>query len=459
MQHAFDLSVSAAGPLAGDLFLPGDKSLSHRAALFAAFAEGESVVDRFLVSGVTRAMLDALAALGVAWCLDGARLTVQGRGLRGFPPPAAPLDCGNSATTLRLLAGALAAAGTPCTLDGSAGLRKRPMDRITEPLRRMGVPVATDDGRAPLALAARDAACPLKAIDYALPVASAQVKSCLILAALAADGVTTLREPGPSRDHTERMLSAMGAEIRTEESAHGTHGIHGKSRGGERVVYVAPLARPLAPLDLTLPGDISSAAFLLVAAALVPGSSVLVRDVGVNPTRTGILDVLREMGARVAVENPRVVAGEPVGDIRLTSAPLRAVRVGGDTVVRMIDEFPVFAVAACFAQGVTEVRDAEELRYKETDRISVLCGELRALGVALEERRDGFAIRGGTLAGGACAARGDHRLAMSLALAGLAAPSPVTVRGAEILNESFPDFAARLRGLGATVRERGKEPS
>ncbi|MDR2849697.1 MAG: 3-phosphoshikimate 1-carboxyvinyltransferase [Verrucomicrobiota bacterium] len=437
MQHALDLTVSAAGPLSGELLLPGDKSLSHRAALFAALAEGESVIDRFLVSGVTRAMLNALTALGVDWRLDGARLTVRGRGLRGFVPPSAPLDCGNSATTLRLLAGALAAAGTPCVLDGSAGLRKRPMNRITEPLQRMGAPITTPDGCAPLALAARAEARPLNAADLSLPVASAQVKSCLILAALAADGMTVIREPGPSRDHTERMLSAMGADIRVEGLA----------------VSVAPLAHPLAPLRLTLPGDISSAAFLLVAAALVPGSSVFVRDVGINPTRTGILDVLRKMGARVAVENPRVVAGEPVGDIRLTAAPLQAVCVGGDTVVRMIDEFPVFAVAACFAEGVTEVRDAEELRYKETDRISVLCGELQALGVKLTERRDGFTIQGGTLSGGVCEAHGDHRLAMSLALAGLAAPSSVTVRHAEILNESFPDFVSQIRALGAEARE------
>jgi len=436
MQPPLDLALSAAAPLAGTCLLSGDKSLSHRAALFAALAEGESVIDRFLVSGVTRAMLNALDALGVAWRLDGARLTVQGRGLRGFTPPAAPLNCGNSATTIRLLAGALAAAGTPCTLDGSAGLRRRPMDRITAPLLRMGVPVAASGGCAPLTLAARAATLPLTAIEETLPVASAQVKSCLILAALAAGGVSTLREPGPSRDHTERMLAAMGAEIRVEGLT----------------VAVAPLRRPLAPLRMTLPGDISSAAFLLVAAALVPGSELCVRDVGVNPTRTGILDVLREMGARITVENPRVVAGEPVGDVRLVAAPLQAVRVGGDTVVRMIDEFPVFAVAACFASGVTEVRDAEELRYKETDRISVLCGELKALGVRVTERRDGFTIEGGTLAGGACDARGDHRLAMSLALAGLSAPSPVTVHHAEILNESFPDFAGQLKGLGATVR-------
>ena len=438
MTTALDLSVTAPAPLKGDLQLPGDKSLSHRAALFAALAEGESTVDRFLVSGVTRAMLEALTALGIVWSLDGTRLKVQGRGLRGFAAPREPLFCGNSATTIRMLAGALAAAGTPCVLDGSAGLRKRPMDRITEPLRAMGVPVTTTDRCAPLTLAARDAATPLRALDQTLPVASAQVKSCLMLAALAADGPTTLREPGPSRDHTERMLAAMGADIRTDVPL---------------TVRVAPLAKPLAPLSIALAGDISSAAFLLVAAALVPGSSVRIRDVGLNPTRTGILDVLAEMGAQIAIENPRTVAGEPVGDIRLAASPLKAVRVCGDTVVRMIDEFPVFAVAACFADGVTEVRDAEELRYKETDRISVMCGELKRLGVRLEEHRDGFTIHGGTFKGGECEAHGDHRLAMSLALSGLASPSPVTVHHAEILNESFPDFVQQLRALGARATE------
>lgn len=438
MQSKLDLSVSASAPLAGDLLMPGDKSLSHRAALFAALAEGESVIDRFLVSGVTRVMLDVLTALGIGWRLEGSRLTVQGKGLGGFSQPGEALFCGNSATTIRMLAGALAAAGTPCVLDGSQGLRKRPMDRITGPLQLMGVPISTPNARAPLSLAARDAAHPLRAIDYTLPVASAQVKSCLILAALGTDGVTTLREPGPSRDHTERMLAAMGADIRTEGLT----------------VTVRPPTRPLLPLRLTLPGDISSAAFILVAAALVPGSSVCIRDVGLNPTRTGILDVLQAMGARIMVENQRLVAGEPVGDIRLAAAPLKAIRVGGDTVVRMIDELPVFAIAACFADGQTEVRNAEELRYKETDRISVLCGELKKLGVKLEEHPDGFTIFGGTLTGGFCEACGDHRLAMSLALAGLAAPAPITVHHAEILNESFPDFVPQLRFLGASVREK-----
>ena len=426
-----DLSLSHAGPLSGETRLPGDKSLSHRAALFAALAEGESTIDRFLVSGVTRAMLNALTALQVPWRLEGERLTVTGNGLRGFRPPAAPINCGNSATTIRLLAGALAAAGTPCVLDGSDGLRRRPMDRITEPLAVMGVPITATAACAPLTLEARDT--PLYNIYYMLGVASAQVKSCLILAALAADAPCTFREPGPSRDHTERMLAAMGADIRTVPDC-GT-------------VRVAPLTRPLTPLNVTLPGDISSAAFLLVAAAIVPGSSILVRDVGVNPTRTGILDVLAEMGAEVTVENPRTIAGEPVGDIRLTSSCLKAVKVSGDTVVRMIDEFPAFAIAACFATGTTEVRDASELRYKETDRISVLCRELRKLGVKLEEYDDGFAIEGGTLNGGTCDASGDHRLAMALALAGLAAPGKVIVQNAEILSESFPGFVPQIQSL------------
>jgi 3-phosphoshikimate 1-carboxyvinyltransferase len=439
MQHALTLSLHARAQLAGEILLPGDKSLSHRAALFAALAQGESVIDRFLVSGVTRAMLNALTALGVDWRLDGTRLCVTGRGLRGLRAPDAPISCGNSATTIRLLAGALAAAGTPCVLDGSEGLRKRPMNRVTDPLRAMGVPISTESGCAPLTLAARDAATPLRAGDHTLSVASAQVKSCLIIAALAADGASTIREPGPSRDHTERMLAAMGAGICAAEPL---------------TVRVEPLAKPLAPLRVELAGDISSATFLLAAAALVPGSAVLIRDVGVNPTRTGILDVLASMGAGVRVENQRLVAGEPVADIRLAAAPLKAAQVGGDTVVRMIDEFPAFSVLACFADGVTEVRDAEELRYKETDRISVMCGELRKLGVELEERKDGFSIRGGTLRGGACEAHGDHRLAMSLALAGLASPSPVTVHHAEILSESFPDFVPQLRTLGVAADEK-----
>jgi 3-phosphoshikimate 1-carboxyvinyltransferase len=430
-----NLSLTAGNALNGEIALPGDKSLSHRAALFASLAEGTSVVRRFLVSGVTRAMLRSLTALGVEWSLDGDTLTIRGGGLRGFSAPAAPLDCGNSATTMRMLAGALAGAGTPCTLDGSAGLRRRPMDRVIEPLALMTVPISSPDGCAPLTLAARGASAPLRAIDYSLPVASAQVKSALILAALAADGPTTLTEPGPSRDHTERMLTAMGASI---------------TAGPDFTLRIEPLRAPLLPLEITLPGDISSAAFMLTAAAIVPGSRITIRDVGVNPTRTGILDALRLMGAHITVDNEHLSGGESVADITLAAAPLHAVTVCGETVVRMIDEFPVFAIAAACARGTTVVRDAGELRHKESDRISILCSELRKIGVELQEFQDGFAITGGTLRGGACEAHGDHRLAMSLALAGLRSPAPVTVCHAEILSESFPEFVTNLIALGAT---------
>jgi 3-phosphoshikimate 1-carboxyvinyltransferase len=426
-----ELSFKRATKLEGDVHLPGDKSLSHRASLFAALAEGESVIERFLVSGVTRMMLNALTSLQIPWTLKGDTLVVTGRGLQGFREPASPLNCGNSATTIRLLAGALAASGTPCVLDGSAGLRKRPMDRITEPLLRMNVPITATVGCAPLHLARRDDGHPLRAVDYMLPVASAQVKSCVILAALSADACSVIREPGPSRDHTERMLSAMGANIRWSSG----------------VVEICPLERALAPLHISLAGDISSAAFLLVAAAIVPGSSICIREVGLNPTRTGILDALQAMGAKITLENERIVAGEPVGDIHLVSDALKAITVSGDLVVRMIDEFPAFAIAACYAEGITVVRDARELRFKETDRIDVLCGELRKLGVQLEMYEDGFAIHGKTLRGGVGDGAGDHRIAMSLAIAGLASPEPVIVQHAEILNESFPDFVTHIHAL------------
>jgi len=430
-----NLSIRASAPLKGILTLPGDKSLSHRAALFASLAQGTSTVQRFLVSGVTHAMLRALTALGIEWALDGDTLTVTGKGLHGFSSPSAPLNCGNSATTIRMLAGALAASGTPCVLDGSEGLRRRPMDRIIDPLVQMNVPVTSPDNCAPLSMAERSAEDKLTAIEYTLPVASAQVKSCLILASLAAGSTTTLKEPGPSRDHTERMLSAMGASITT---------------GQPCTVNVEPLTKPLSPLDITLPGDISSAAFMLVAAAVVPGSELTIRDVGVNPTRTGIIDVLREMGADITIDNERVSYGEQVADITLRAAPLKAIQVSGDTVVRMIDEFPAFSIAAAFAEGTTVVREAEELRHKESDRITILCNELKKLGVELEEFQDGFAITGGTIQGGLCEAHGDHRLAMSLTLAGLQSPQPVTVQNAEILNESFPEFATNLVKLGAS---------
>lgn len=439
------LTVYPGGPLRGEVSLPGDKSLSHRAALFAAMADGVSTIDHFLVSGVTRAMLGALAELSVRWEITGDnRLTVWGTGWKNLLPPSDALQCGNSATTLRLLTGALAASGIPAILDGTPGLRSRPMGRIVAPLRAMGAPIEAGPGQcAPLVLSARPADQPLKSIQYRLPVASAQVKSCLLLAALAADGPVTLTEPSLSRDHTERMLSSMGVSISTPSFG----------PDGSATVTLTPPAGPLAPLSLALPGDFSSAAFLIAAALIAPGSDVLIREAGLNPTRTGLLEALRSMGADIRIETSGERSGEPVGDLRVRYSPLRGTRVTGDLGVRMIDEFPVFAVAASFAAGRTEVCGVEELRHKESDRISAVGHELANLGVTATETVDGFAIHGGqTVRGGTVQAHGDHRLAMSLALAGLAAGQPVVVPGAEIISESFPEFVSVLSCLGAQIR-------
>jgi 3-phosphoshikimate 1-carboxyvinyltransferase len=428
-------------PLQGEAEVPGDKSLSHRAALLAAMAEGESRIENFQVSGVTRPLLQALDAVGASWRLDGASLRVQGLGLsprqRG---ETVVLDCGNSATTLRLLAGALAAWGLPAVLDGTPGLRRRPMLRIVEPLHKMGVQIQATDGCAPLRL--QPSGKRLQGIQYQLAVASAQVKSCLLLAALTAQGETLLEEPGPSRDHSERMLRAMGVQI---ESGPG-------SASGIYRTRLSPPGKALAPLQMTLPGDISAAAFLIVAALITPGSALHLRRVGLNPTRTGLLDALQEMGADIQTSNLSESGGEPLGDLVIRYSPLKGVRVGGELVVRMIDEFPAFAIAAAYARGETIVRDAEELRHKESDRISALGQELRSLGVAFAETLDGFTIQGGKpVQGGVARSHGDHRLAMALAVAGLAAQAPVTVQDAQMVGESFPGFEQVLIALGAPL--------
>jgi len=433
------LIVYPGAPLRGEAQVPGDKSISHRAALFAAMAQGESLIDNFLDSGVTRAMLNALSALGVTWQLDGTRLQVRSPGWNHWQPPAVPLFCGNSATTLRLLAGALAAAGIPAVLDGSPGLRRRPMERIVEPLRAMGVPIAAaDGGGAPLHLDARPAGALLRGMKHTLPVASAQVKTCLLLAGLAADAPVEVIEPTLSRDHTERMFKGMGIALEVS-----------RLPDGSARVCLHPPGDPLPPLHGTIPGDISAAAFLLVAALIVPGSDVLIRGVGLNPTRTGLLEALREMGAEIEVENPRTVFGEPVGDLHVRASSLWAGQVQGERVVAMIDEFPAFAAAALYAQGISTVHDAQELRYKESDRIAALVQEVGALGAAAEEYPDGFTIHGGSLKGGTVHPHGDHRLAMALAVAGLAASQAVTIEQAEIIAESFPAFVSTLQGLGA----------
>jgi 3-phosphoshikimate 1-carboxyvinyltransferase len=445
-----NLISSPGRPLQGVLCVPGDKSLSHRAALFAALAEGESRIENFLVSGVTQAMLQALTAMEVDWAWQADKkgnpqgvLVIQGRGLRGLHSPAAALDCGNSATTMRMLAGALSAAGVTATLDGSAGLRRRPMNRIVEPLQQMGVDITATNGCAPLAL--RPSAFPLHPLNYTLPVASAQIKTCLLLAALAAGGPTTLVEPGPSRDHSERMLRSMGVIITAEKSYQDGKPLYKTS-------LTPPKSRVLSPLAMALPGDFSSAAFLIVAALITPGSNVTIQGVGLNSARTGLLDALLGMGADICISAQAERSGEPVGDLVVKSSHLHGTNICGEQVVRMIDEFPIFAIAAAYASGVTTVSEAAELRLKESDRIAVLCEELRKLGVQAVEHPDGFTIQGGaTVQGGLIEPHGDHRLAMSLAVAGLASQAPVAIQGAQIIEESYPEFTHTLQGLGGRL--------
>jgi len=433
--------------------IPGDKSLSHRAALLAALAKGESQVKNFSITGVTEVMLAALNQLKVPWELEDNTLTIQGIGIKPRFVSNSPVSmvsqspvsihCGNSATTMRLLSGALAVWRVMAVLDGTTSLRNRPMLRIVEPLQKMDVNIRATDGHAPLFL--HPSQLPLRALDYTLPVASAQIKTCLLLAALVADGDTTLIEPGPSRDHTERMMRAMGVSLEC-------------SRQPTENLFITRLTPPgsgfLNPLNIELPGDFSAAAFLIVAALITPGSKITINNVGLNPTRTGLLDTLQAMGAKIQILNLVERSGEPVGDLVASHSHLQGVLVGGDTVVRMIDEFPAFAVAAACAEGVSKVTGALELRHKESDRISSLGIELRKVGVLFNEMEDGFSIKGDQpILGGIVNPHGDHRLAMSLSIIGLISQSPVIVRDSEIISESFPEFVSVLQQLGAKVEQ------
>ncbi len=329
------------------------------------------------------------------------------------------------------------------TLDGSAGLRRRPMNRIVDPLQQMGVDIQSTGGCAPLSL--RPSNFPLRPLNYSLPVASAQIKTCLLLAALAASGPTSLVEPGPSRDHSERMLRSMGATITTEKSYQDGKPLY-------KTTLTPPKGRVLSPLTMTLPGDFSSAAFLIVAALITPGSSVTIQGVGLNSARTGLLDALLGMGADICITAQASRSGEPVGDLIVKSSRLHGTNICGEQVVRMIDEFPIFAIAAAYASGATTVSEAAELRLKESDRIAVLCEELRKLGVQAVEHPDGFTIQGGApVQGGVIAPHGDHRLAMSLAVAGLASQAPVCIQDAQIIEESYPEFTQTLQALGGRL--------
>ncbi|GFO60245.1 3-phosphoshikimate 1-carboxyvinyltransferase [Geomonas silvestris] len=415
-------TVQCAKTVRGDITVPGDKSISHRSIMFGSLATGTTKVTGFLRGEDALATLEAFRAMGIQIDDDGSTITIHGKGLHGLSEPSDVLDCGNSGTSMRLLTGLLAGQGFFSVLTGDKYLRARPMKRVVGPLTKMGARILGRDGgeKAPLAIQGGK----LTGIEYTSPVSSAQVKSALMLAGLYAEGTTTIYEPHLSRDHSERMLRHFGAHIESFE-------------GGVRLTGGVDLKAA----DIAVPADISSAAFFMVAALIVPGSELLIRNVGVNPTRTGILDILKAMGADIALENEREQSGEPVADLRVRHSQLKAIEISGEVVPRAIDEFPVICVAAALAEGTTRVKDAAELRVKETDRIAAMAKNLAKAGVGIVETPDGMEITGaGKLAGCQAESFGDHRIAMSMLVAGLAAGGATTVDDTECIATSFPGF-------------------
>jgi 3-phosphoshikimate 1-carboxyvinyltransferase len=423
------MRVEPVPALVGHVAVPGDKSISHRAVLVGAICEGETRISGFGRSADTEATMAAVRALGVDVIEDDVdTIRVQGEGLFGLREPGEAIDCGNAGTLMRLLSGILAGQRGRFELVGDESLSSRPMERIAEPLRRMGATVETTDGHAPLVVEGGE----LQAIDYELPVASAQVKSAVLLAGVLAEGETTVVEPFPTRDHTERLLELAGAPVTRRP----------------RSVTVGRAER-LALGAVDVPGDFSSAAPFLVAAAIVPGSGVTVHGVGLNPRRTGLLDVLERMGARVAVYNRRAIGGEPAGDVEVRASELVGATVTASEVATLVDELPLFALAACHARGDSAVHGAAELRVKESDRIDGVVEELRRLGAHIRATKDGYRVRGvpARLRGGVVDARGDHRLAMLGAVAGVSSREGVEVRGSEAVETSFPGFFELLAQL------------
>ncbi len=435
------LKISNSGPLIGRCSVPGDKSISHRAVIFGSIAEGRSYIRNFLDGHDCKATMGIMRAMGVTIDeISSTQLEIQGVGLDGLQEPGGVLDCDNSGTTMRLLAGLLSGQQFVSVLSGTAQIRGRPMARIVDPLRTMGAQLfGRQNGRyAPLTIAPSR----LKAIEYQMPVASAQVKSCLLLAGLYAHGLTVVHQPGPARDHTERMLRSMDAPVIALGNT--THSERPQS--------------PLKPLSIFIPGDISSAAFLLVAASALPDSNLTILDVGINATRTGIVDALSEMGASIRRRERPHQGGEPVADLIVSGGGLRGLEFGGGQIVTMIDELPVLAVAATQAEGRTIVRDAQELRIKETDRIATTVFELKKMGAKIQETADGFIVDGPTqLSGTSVDSRGDHRLAMALAVAGLIADGETTIHNAHVTADSFPGFESTLRALDVDVQEIDRE--
>lgn len=431
--------VEPGGFLHGCMRVPGDKSISHRAIMLGALAEGFTTITGFLEGEDCLSTLKAFHAMGAhIEGPDQGQVTVQGVGLHGLRAPASPLDMGNSGTSMRLLSGILAGQAFDSVLTGDASLIRRPMRRVTEPLTRMGAWIETTErGSAPLRIHGGQR---LIGMEYRMPVASAQVKSCLLLAGLYAEGVTRVIEPAPTRDHTERMLEGFGYLVQHED---------------ERTVTVRSGGQLIAT-RIDVPSDISSTTFFLVGASIAPGSDLVLEHVGVNPTRTGAIEILRLMGAKIEVLNPRWAGGEPVADLRVRHAPLRGIRIPEALVPLAIDEFPALFIAAACAEGETVLTGAEELRVKESDRIQVMADGLTALGVAAGPTSDGMIIRGGTLTGGTVNSDGDHRVAMSFAIAGLRASGPIQIRDCANVNTSFPGFVTLSRSIGLSIQEQEK---
>jgi 3-phosphoshikimate 1-carboxyvinyltransferase len=414
--------AQAQTALRGDIRVPGDKSIGHRAVIFGSIAEGRSRIFNLSGGEDNRRTVQAFKDMGVKMWREEAALCVDGRGWEGLSAPSHTIDCGNSGTTMRLLSGVLAGRPFSSRLDGDASLRRRPMQRVIDPLSRMGANINAreDKGLAPLEIGGRK----LKGIRYQMPVASAQVKSAILMAGLQAEGVTAVEEPQASRNHTELMITGFGGEVAVDA----------------RTISIAG-GQKLTAREVHIPGDISSAAFFLVAAAIIPGSEVIIRDVGTNPTRDGVMEILRRMGADVESLNARVETGEPVADLRVRGARLKGVAIGPEMAARTIDEYPILAVAAAAADGRTTMVGVRELRYKESDRIAAMTEGLRSLGVAVEEREDGMAIEGGRpLQGGKVKSYADHRVAMALAVAGLASHGGIEIDDADCVSISFPSF-------------------
>ena len=423
------LTITPKGPLRGTVHVPGDKSITHRALILSALAEGDSTIRGYCRGEDCLNTLSALQKLGIPIEVEPDQVHVSGKGLWGLTEPAEPLDCGNSGTGLRLLTGVLAGQQFFTVLTGDASLRSRPMGRIVTPLQLMGAHIQGRKGGslAPLAVTGSR----LKGSDYVSPVSSAQIKSAVLLAGLFAEGDTRFSEPLQSRDHTERMFRFLGIPFDVEGNSIRVTG---------RQSFQAK--------DLFVPGDLSAAAFFIVGASIVPESEVRIPNIGLNPARTGILDILTEMGANIQIDNQRDESGEPVGDLVIRTAPLRGISIGADQVPKTIDEFPIFCVAAALAQGQTTVTGAEELRVKETDRIQAMATELKKLNVAIEETPDGFVVQGGSsLQGGHCQSHGDHRVAMAIAIAALTAGSPTVIDDTDCIETSFPGFHGKLLEL------------